>query len=127
VRVRPSSGSVERVWHDASREAAAPRVRCAGMAIKKSDQHDDVRLPIKLDSSSNGEYWPLEPDARLAHVVARARESAGANARKLGLSRREYLTSACGAASVLLGMNELGSRRRNAASRTGRAASAATC
>jgi hypothetical protein len=78
------------------------------MATKKSDPEGDLRLPIKLDSSSNGEYWPLAPDPKLEHVIASAHWSATANARKLGLTRREYLASACGAAAVLLGMNQLG-------------------
>jgi uncharacterized protein len=76
--------------------------------MKKSDRERDLRLPIKLDSSSNGEYWPLEPSERLRHVVAEARQNAAENARRLRLSRREYLASACGAAAVLLGMNQLG-------------------
>jgi len=78
------------------------------MPNKKSDVVQDARLPIKLDSSSNGEYWPLEPSERLAHVVAQARASAEVNAKALGWSRREYLASACGAATVLLAMNQLG-------------------
>jgi len=66
---------------------------------------DGTRLPVKLDPTSNGEYVPipLEP----VHVEARARafEMAEANARRLGLSRRSFLVSACGVASSLLGMN----------------------
>ena len=66
---------------------------------------DGRRLPIKLDSTSNGEYAPipLEP----VHYEARfdAMEAATANARRLGLRRREFLVSACGAATALLGMN----------------------
>jgi hypothetical protein len=78
------------------------------MATKKTEQEPETRLPIKLDSSSNGEYWPVVANDRLTHVVTRAREHAATNARKLGCSRREYLASACGAASVLLAMNQLG-------------------
>ena len=76
--------------------------------MKKSERDEDARLPIKLDSSSNCEYWPLETESRLAHVVVEARKQADENARRLRLSRREYLASACGAATVLLGMNQLG-------------------
>jgi len=78
------------------------------MASRKSEVDPDERLPIKLDSSSNGEYWPLAPSRRLEHVVSAARVRAAECARKLGITRREYLTSACGAATVLLGMNQLG-------------------
>lgn len=65
-------------------------------------------LPIKLDSSSNGEYWPLAPSARLVHVITEAHASIEHHAKRLHLSRREYLASACGAATVLLAMNQLG-------------------
>ncbi len=65
-----------------------------------------LRLPIKLDSTSNGEYVPipLEP----VHHRARALASAAAtdHARRLGLRRRGFLVSACGAAATLLAMNE---------------------
>jgi predicted TIM-barrel fold metal-dependent hydrolase len=63
------------------------------------------RLPIKLDSTSNGEFVPvpLEP----VHLRARrlAHEAAGACAKRLGLSRRSFLVSACGAAATLLAFN----------------------
>jgi hypothetical protein len=63
------------------------------------------RLPIKLDTATNGEFAPipLEP----VHLRARALafESAHGNARRLSLSRRAFLASACGAASTLLAMN----------------------
>jgi predicted TIM-barrel fold metal-dependent hydrolase len=66
---------------------------------------DGTRLPIKLDTASNGEYLPipLEPvhhEARLGALEAAAR-----NARRLGLGRRGFLVSACGVATTLLGMN----------------------
>ncbi len=73
------------------------------------------RLPIKLDSTSNGEFapvplWPANLQAnRLAH------EAAAVNARRLGHSKRAFLTSACGAASTLLAFNAANA----AAGRTG--------
>jgi predicted TIM-barrel fold metal-dependent hydrolase len=63
------------------------------------------RLPIKLDTTSNGEFepvplWPANLEAnRLAH------ECASVFSRKLSVSRRQFLTSACGAASTLLAFN----------------------
>jgi uncharacterized protein len=78
------------------------------MATRKSEEDPHLRLPIKLDSSSNGEYWPIAPDPTLGRVVALARESSETSASKLNVTRREYLASACGAATVLLGMNQLG-------------------
>ena len=63
------------------------------------------RLPVKLDTTTNGEYAPipLAREHREANLIAH--EAAGANARKLGLSRRGFLVSAAGAASTLLAMN----------------------
>jgi predicted TIM-barrel fold metal-dependent hydrolase len=66
---------------------------------------DGTRLPIKLDTTTNGEFAPipLEP----VHHRARqsALEAATSHARRLGLTRRTFLVSACGAATTLLGMN----------------------
>ena len=73
------------------------------------------RLPIKLDTTSNGEFapvplWPANLEAnRLAH------EAAATNAKRLGCSKRAFLTSACGAASTLLAFNAANA----AAGRTG--------
>ena len=68
---------------------------------------DGIRLPIKLDSTSNGEFAPV-PLAR-RNVVANetARERATRNARRTGVSRRSFLVSSCGAASTLLAFNEV--------------------
>jgi len=66
---------------------------------------DGTRLPIKLDTTTNGEFAPiaLAPMHRRARRLAH--ETAARNARRLGLSRRAFLVSACGAATTLLGMN----------------------
>ncbi|MGZ8255179.1 MAG: amidohydrolase family protein, partial [Burkholderiaceae bacterium] len=63
------------------------------------------RLPIKLDTSTNGEYAPvpLAPEHHEARHLAES--AASANASRLGLSRRGFLVSAAGAASTLLAMN----------------------
>jgi predicted TIM-barrel fold metal-dependent hydrolase len=66
---------------------------------------DGRRLPVKLDTTTNGEYAPipLEPVHRAARHAAM--EAATANARRLGVGRREFLVSASGAATTLLAMN----------------------
>ena len=63
------------------------------------------RLPIKLDATSNGEFVPvpLSPSNRAANRLAH--ETATENAKRLGISRREFLISACGAATALLAFN----------------------
>jgi len=66
---------------------------------------DGMRLPIKLDATSNGEFAPV-PLAPVHHWAKKlAFDAASINARRLGMSRRAFLVSACGAASTLLAMN----------------------
>ncbi len=66
---------------------------------------DGSRLPIKLDTTSNGEFLPvpLSPANREANRLACA--FADRNAKRLGLKRRQFLVSACGVASTLLAFN----------------------
>ena len=77
------------------------------MPRSRSADPEGSRLPIKLDSTSNGEYVPipLEP----VHMTANryAHELASQTARRLHVSRRKFLTSTCGAASTLLAFNEV--------------------
>ncbi len=66
---------------------------------------EGTRLPIKLDTATNGEFMPIP----LGEVHHRARalafDAATAHAKRLGIGRRSFLVSACGAASTLLAMN----------------------
>jgi hypothetical protein len=63
------------------------------------------RLPIKIEPMSNGEYVarPLTRAQRLARDLAQ--EAASENARRMGLARRAFMVSACGAASALIACN----------------------
>ena len=67
---------------------------------------DGRRLPIKVDSTSNGEFAPipLSKTNVLANHVAM--ERATRHAKRRGVDRRRFLISSCGAASTLLAMNE---------------------
>ncbi len=66
-----------------------------------------LRLPVRIDSTSNGEFAPVPLEKR--HVVANATalSHADSNARRTGRSRRGFLISACGAATTLLAVNEI--------------------
>jgi hypothetical protein len=64
-------------------------------------------LPIKVDSTSNGEFAPIPLSRRNVVANEAARDSATRNARRTGLSRRNFLVSSCGAASTLLAFNEV--------------------
>ena len=66
---------------------------------------EGLRLPVKLDTTTNGEFAPI-PLAPVHHAARRhALEQATAAARRLGMSRRRFLTGACGASSTLLAFN----------------------
>ena len=73
------------------------------------------RLPIKLDSASNGEFAPLPLSAANRAANRLAQEWASENAGRRGVSRRSFMVSACGAASTLLAFNAANA----AAGRTG--------
>jgi uncharacterized protein len=66
---------------------------------------EDPGLPIKLGPCSNGEYDPEPLSPALVETVRRAREECGRNARRLGMSRREFLLSMMGAATTLLALD----------------------
>jgi uncharacterized protein len=63
-------------------------------------------LPIKLDSTSNGEYAPLSVGGAVERAKRLAAVRITEHARRTGQSRREFLTSVCGAATTLLALNE---------------------
>ena len=66
---------------------------------------EGLRLPIKLDSTSNGEFEPVPLDPIHHHARNLAFANATLHARRLGIARRDFLVSLCGAASTLLAMN----------------------
>ena len=74
-------------------------------SMKNGIDPEGQRLPIKLDSTSNGEFTPvpLSPANRAGNRLAH--EAATKNAKRLGWSRRDFLVSACGAATALLAFN----------------------
>lgn len=76
---------------------------------------DGQRLPIKLDTTSNGEFVPVPLDVTNRHANALAQSWASENAKRRGVDRRGFMVSACGAASTLLAFNAANA----AAGRTG--------
>ncbi|HEX8701283.1 MAG TPA: hypothetical protein VF815_20830 [Myxococcaceae bacterium] len=72
------------------------------------DTDAPARLPVKLDSTTNGEYWPRPVPAALEQVRQQVLTQSEADSRRMGISRRDYLASTCGAAAVFLAMNQLG-------------------
>jgi uncharacterized protein len=73
---------------------------------RKSHRELPPRLPIYLGPVSNGEYVPRR-DPRVDAARRLAHERAAVHARRKGLSRRAFLESTCGAATVLATMNQV--------------------
>lgn len=69
------------------------------------DRPLDTRLPIKLDSTSNGEFLPIALSKKEHQANRFALEQADAAARRTRRSRRDFLMSSCGAAATLLAFN----------------------
>ena len=76
-----------------------------GTHTKKHAETGNERLPIKLDETSNGEFEPIPLDVEHRYANELAHEAATGNAKRLGVSRREFLVSSMGAAATLLAFN----------------------
>ncbi len=73
--------------------------------MRTCNDPDGTRLPIKLDTTTNGEFAPIALAPMHRHARRLAQQAATRNAKRVGLTRRAFLVSACGAASTLLAMN----------------------
>jgi predicted TIM-barrel fold metal-dependent hydrolase len=67
-----------------------------GVAVPYDD--DEPRLPVKFGPVSNGEFLPLAHTPVVREAIRRAHDMADTNARRLGMSRRRFLTTMSGAA-----------------------------
>ena len=72
-----------------------------------ADETDAYGLPIPTQIVSNGEYMPPPQTETQRRVEARTLELADSAAKKLGLSRRQFLAGTGGTAAALLAMNEV--------------------
>jgi predicted TIM-barrel fold metal-dependent hydrolase len=85
--------------------------------------HDeDPGLPIKLHPVSNTEVPPPPPSPVAREAIRRAREACETNARRIGISRRQFMLSAMGSATTLLALAACTDEANRAASTTGRGA-----
>jgi uncharacterized protein len=64
------------------------------------------RLPIKMDSASNGEFAPLPLSKAAQYANETAHRWIGTLSNRRGVNRRRFLTSASGVAATLLAFNE---------------------
>jgi predicted TIM-barrel fold metal-dependent hydrolase len=77
------------------------------MAYPHDLDPEGTRLPVRFDGTSNGEFLPLRVTRAQRTTIALAHEMVTANARRLGIGRRTFLTSAMGSAAVLSACNRL--------------------
>ena len=73
--------------------------------IRNDHDPDGLRLPIKLDTTTNGEFAPIPLEPVHHHARALALAAHRGHAKRTGRSRRSFLVSACGAATTLLAFN----------------------
>jgi predicted TIM-barrel fold metal-dependent hydrolase len=75
--------------------------------LTPADEADDLHAPVPTQMVSNGEYMPYPQTAKQKEVEARIRVMADDAAKKLGMSRRQFLASSGGMAACFLAMNEV--------------------
>src|SRR3989442_11070668 len=69
------------------------------------DAETDGLSPLPTQVVSNEEYVPLSQTPEQARVAALLQETARTNARRLGVSRRAFLSSSAGMAAAFLALN----------------------
>ena len=84
-----------------------------------------ARLPIKIDPTSNGEFRPVPLSETVTRANALAAARLTSHARRVGVARRAFLQSLCGAATTLLTLNQAFAARGNSGGRFRRPAQAA--
>jgi hypothetical protein len=70
--------------------------------VRRSDREVDPGLPIKLAPCSNGEFAPAAPTPAVRAAVRLARSACEDAARRVGMSRRDFLRSSMASAATLL-------------------------
>ena len=70
--------------------------------VRRSERGASPGLPIKLAPASNGELAPQAPSASLRAAVRVARATCDDAARRVGLSRRDFLRTSMASAATLL-------------------------
>jgi len=66
---------------------------------------EGLRLPVRVDPTSNGEFEPVPLPRHLRAANREALRDATRHARRLGVSRRDFMMSAAGAATTLLALD----------------------
>ncbi len=72
-----------------------------------ADAAEAFRSPVPTQMVSNGEYMPHPQTEKQKRVEARIKDLARSAAKRLGVSRRQFLASTGGMAAAFLAMNEV--------------------
>lgn len=86
----------------ATRARYAPRV---ALVHRRFRDDAEPELPLKLGPCSNGEYLPVSRTPVVHEATRRTLEAADTHARRLHVSRRQFLRSAGGTAAMLLALS----------------------
>ena len=75
--------------------------------LAPADHADRVHSPIPTQMVSNGEYMPIGQTDKQKEVEARLEALSAQAAKRLGMSRRKFLTTTGGFAASFIAMNEV--------------------
>ena len=75
--------------------------------LAPADHADPLHLPIPTQMVSNGEYVPIGQTDKQKEVEARLQALSAQAAKKLGMSRRKFLTTTGGFAASFVAMNQV--------------------
>lgn len=70
--------------------------------VRRSERSPEPGLPIKLAPCSNGEFAPRAPSPSVQRAVRLARVACDDAARRIGMSRRDFLRTSMASAATLL-------------------------
>src|SRR5262245_29943179 len=97
------------LWRMCRKQSSAAGTSCfRDSTAERQDAMGTVRgpLPVKVDSTSNGEFRPVPLAEPLTRANREAERRIGEYAKRVGLGRRAFLQSLCGAATTLLTMKD---------------------
>src|ERR1700736_1952023 len=77
------------------------------MRLVAGAEKASAATPIPTQIVSNGQYLPPRKGDTQKRVERRIIELADENAKKLGLSRRQFMATGCGMAAAFLAMKEI--------------------
>jgi uncharacterized protein len=77
------------------------------LALTRPAERTGFASPIPTQMVSNGEFNPLPQSEQQKEFEARLKELAGTAAKRLGMSRRNFLRTACGMATAFVALNDV--------------------